>query len=310
VKLQTKTGEEATPNAELLSGFCHTHLEGRLNIRFGTVGSPQGTPKSGTPAAIDYIRELGLSALEIAWVRSVRVKDETCESMKAAAEENDVKLSVHAPYYINLNSQTDELMKKSDDRLLAAARKGFITGAREIVFHPGSYHEQPPDQVYERARTKLIELRDLLRDEGVDVVLRPETMGKSAMFGSLEELVRLGAELDGVSPCIDIAHLHARPGDGSFNSYDEFAAMFELVRRELGVEGLADMHFHLSGIEYGPKGEQNHLILEESDLAWRDFLQACVDFDVRGTIVVESPNLEEDALLIQRTYAELAGADE
>jgi deoxyribonuclease-4 len=285
-------------------------LEGRLNIRFGTVGSPKGTPGSGTPVAIAYIRELGLDALEIAWVRSVRVKDETCELMKAAAEEHDVKLSVHAPYYINLNSQTDELMQKSDDRLLAAARKGYIAGAREIVFHPGSYHEQPPDQVYERAKAHLAELRDLLRDEGVEVVLRPETMGKSAMFGSLEELVRMGAELDGVAPCIDVAHLHARPGDGSFNSYDEFAAMFELVKGELGAEGLADMHFHLSGIEYGPKGEKNHVILEESDLEWRAFLQACVDFDVRGTIVVESPNLEEDALLIQRTYGELAGADD
>ena len=281
-----------------------------MNIRFGTVGSPQGTPKSGTPAAIGYIRELGLSALEIAWVRSVRVKDETCLAMKAAAEEHDVKLSVHAPYYINLNSQTDELMQKSDERLLAAARKGYLAGAREIVFHPGSYHEQPPDEVYSRVKAHLAELRDRLLGEGVDVVLRPETMGKSAMFGSLEELVSLGAELDGVAPCIDIAHLHARPGDGSFNSDAEFAAMFELVKSELGAESLADMHFHLSGIEYGPKGEKNHLILEESDLEWRAFLQACVDFDVRGTIVVESPNLEEDALLIQRTYKELAGADD
>jgi deoxyribonuclease-4 len=279
-----------------------------LNIRFGTVGSPSGTPASGTPAAISYIRELGLSALEIAWVRSVRVKDETCDLMKAAALEHDVKLSIHAPYFINLNSQTGELMEKSDERLLAAARKGYLAGAREIVFHPGSYHGQPPGEVYERAKAHLAGLRDLLRAEGVDVVLRPETMGKSAMFGSLEELVRLAVELDGVAPCIDIAHLHARPGDGSFNSPAEFAAMFELVKGELGGEGLADMHFHLSGIEYGPKGEKNHLNLEESDLEWRAFLQACVDFDIQGTIVVESPNLEEDALLIQRTYEELAGA--
>ena len=115
-----------------------------MSLRFGTVGSPKGTPKSGTPAAVNYIREMGLDAFEIAWVQSVRVKDETCALIKETAAGHDVRLSVHAPYYINLNSQTTELMEKSDERLLAAARKGFLAGATDIIFHPGSYHKQPP----------------------------------------------------------------------------------------------------------------------------------------------------------------------
>ncbi|MCC6805634.1 MAG: hypothetical protein IT319_22320, partial [Anaerolineae bacterium] len=120
-------------------------------LRFGTVGSPQTSPESGTPAAIKHIRQLGLEHLEIAWVQSVRVSDETCAQIKATAEANHITLSIHAPYFINLNSQTAELMEKSDARLLAAARAGFLAGARDIVFHPGSYHSQPPEQVYERA---------------------------------------------------------------------------------------------------------------------------------------------------------------
>lgn len=278
-----------------------------MSLRFGTVGSPKGTPKSGTPAAIAYTREIGLDALEIAWVQSVRIKDETCLEIKEAAEKHGVRLSVHAPYFINLNSQTAELMEKSDARLLAASRKGYLAGVNDIIFHPGSYHGQPPEQVYERAKQKLVEIRGILQDEGIDVTLRPETMGKSAMFGSLEEIVQLSKELDGVAPCIDVAHLHARPGDGSLNSYDEFAAMFVYVRRELGEKGLHHMHYHLSGIEYTAKGEKNHLVLEESDLAWRDFLRACVDYDVRGVLVGESPNLEEDILLVQSAYRELVG---
>ncbi|MEJ2149178.1 MAG: hypothetical protein P8Z40_06820 [Chloroflexota bacterium] len=105
-----------------------------MNIRFGTVGSPQGTPGSGTPAAIVYIQELGLSALEIAWVRSVRVKDETCELMKSAAEEHDVKLSVHAPYYINLNSQTDELMQKSPPFQIGLLQDDVVLLALRAIF--------------------------------------------------------------------------------------------------------------------------------------------------------------------------------
>lgn len=278
-----------------------------MNLRFGTVGAPSKTPKSGTPAAIAYSREIGLDAFEIAWVQSVRVKDESCLAIKNISRETDVSLSVHAPYYINLNSQTVELMAKSDERLLAAARKGYLAGAGDIVFHPGSYHEQPPEQVYERARQKLVEIQEILHAESVVVTLRPETMGKNAMFGSLEEVVQLARDVAGVAPCIDIAHLHARTGNGSFNSYDEFAAMFRYIEKELGKTGLHKLHFHCSGIEYGPKGEKNHLILEESDLEWRAFLEACRDFDVRGTIVFESPNLEVDALLAQTTYRELTG---
>lgn len=281
-----------------------------MALRFGTVGTPSGTPGTGTDAAIQYLRQLDLGALEIAWVRSVRIKDETCAIFQRVGKECDIYLSVHAPYYINLNSQTAEKMKASDERLLAAARKGFLAGATDIIFHPGSYHGQPPEQVYERAREKLLELTGILREEGVEVTLRPETMGKGAMFGSMEEVVQLSKEIDGVEPCLDIAHLHARPGDGSFNSYEEFAGMFEHVRQELGERGLKTMHFHLSGIEYTQAGERNHVMLEESDLDWRAFVQACVDYGVEGRVVSESPTQEDDALLVQQAYRALLGEAE
>jgi deoxyribonuclease-4 len=280
-------------------------------LRFGTVGSPQTCLISGTPAAIRHIRELGMGHLEIAWVQSVRVSDETCALIKAASEENNISLSIHAPYFINLNSQTDELMRKSDERLLAAARKGYLAGAYDIVFHPGSYHSQPPEQVYERAKEKLIELTGILREEGVAVTLRPETMGKGAMFGTLDEALQLSRDVPGVLPCVDWAHLHARQGDGTFNSYDEFADALSRMRAALGEEGLKRVHFHLSGIAYTPKGEKMHLPLNEADLRYRELLQAFVDFDLAGTCAVEAPEPfhTADALVFQATYRRLLGAE-
>jgi deoxyribonuclease-4 len=282
-------------------------LEINESLRFGTVGSPQTTPASGTPAAIEHIRQLGLDHLEIAWVQSVRVSDETCAQIKAASERYKVSLSIHAPYYINLNSQTAELMEKSDERLLTAARKGYLAGAYDIVFHPGSYHSQPPEHVYERAKEKLLEITGILREEGVAVTLRPETMGKSAMFGNLDEVLRLSQEVPGVAPCIDWAHLHARTGDGSFNSYDEFAAALTSVRAMLGEEGLRRLHFHMSGIAYGTKGEKEHIPLNEADIRYRDLLQAFIDFGVGGTCAVEAPLPfhTSDALMMQATYRRL-----
>ncbi len=277
------------------------------NLRFGTVGSPQTTPTSGTPAAIEHIKLLGLKHLEIAWVQSVRVSDETCADIKATAAKHGVSLSIHAPYYINLNSQTDELMRKSDERLLAAARKGFLAGARDIIFHPGSYHSQPRDQVYARAKEKLIEITGILRSEGVDVLLRPETMGKSAMFGNLDEVLELSRDVPGVAPCIDWAHLHARRGDGSFNTYAEFAEALDRVKDILGEAGLKNLHFHMSGIEYTLKGEKNHVPLNEADFRYRELLQAWLDYGVEGTVAVEAPLPFHvaDTLTIQATYKRL-----
>jgi deoxyribonuclease IV len=276
-------------------------------IRFGTVGAPSTTPKpGGTPLAIAHARALGLDHLEIAWVQSVRVSDETCAEIKAAAAKHKITLSIHAPYFINLNSQTSELMGKSDERLLLAARKGFLAGARDIVFHPGSYHNQPPAQVYQRAKQKLLELTAILRAEGVDVLLRPETMGKSAMFGNLEEVVELSREVKGVMPAIDFAHLHARTGKN--NSYPEFEAMLKLVEQGLGRAGLESLHIHLSGIDYGPKGEKSHMPLNEADMDYRALLQALLDCGGRGAIAVEAPDPFHvaDALTIQATYRRLA----
>ncbi len=280
-------------------------------MRFGTVGAPPTTPApGGTPNAIRHMKELGFGHLEIAWVQSVRVTDETCAQIKATALERKISLSIHAPYFINLNSQTDELMRKSDERLLAAARKGYLAGARDIVFHPGSYHAQDPQIVYERAKAKLIEITGILRAEGVEVYLRPETMGKSAMFGTLEECVQLSADVPGILPAIDWAHLHARRGDGTFNSYGEFSAALELIKRELGDHGIKQMHCHMSGIEYTKKGEKQHLPLNEADFHYRDLLSALLDYECEGTIAVEAPEPFHvaDALTLQATYRRLQGA--
>lgn len=280
-------------------------------LRFGTVGAPSTTPASGTVAAIEHTKALGLQHLEIAWVQSVSVTDKTCEEIAAAAKTNGISLSIHAPYFINLNSQTPEKMVASDERLLKAARKGFLAGARDIIFHPASYHAQNPADVYPRVRDQLGMLVQKLHSEGVTATIRPETMGKSAMFGTLEECVQLSKDIPGVLPCIDWAHLHARNGDGSFNSYEEFAAALTLVRDVLGEDALKRVHFHLSGIEYGSKGEKMHLPLNEADIKYRDLVRAFVDFGVEGTAAVEAPEPFHvaDALTFQATYRRLNGAE-
>ncbi|MCS7060174.1 MAG: TIM barrel protein [Anaerolineae bacterium] len=274
-----------------------------LPIRFGTVGSPTVTPKSGgSPAAIACIRELNLSALELAWVQSVSAGDELCARIRAAAEAHDVALSVHAPYYINLNAESEEMWQAGRDRLLAAARAGYKAGATDIVFHPGSYMKRDPQTANTIALSRLSEVADTLRKEKVAVTLRPETMGKRAMLGTLEETIEWSRQIESVLPCIDFAHLHARAGDGTFNSYDEFVTAIRLVAAGLGERGIKQMHIHFSGIAYTDKGEKHHLNLADSDIKFKEFFQALADLGVSGRVLCETPNLEEDAVLMQNTY--------
>ena len=274
-----------------------------LSFKFGTVGSPMGTPKKpgGSVGAIEFSKSIGLDTLELGWVQAVRVSEETCAAIKKTAQEQGVALSVHAPYFINLNADADE-WPKSRKRLMDAAKYGHLAGATEIVFHPGSYFGRDPREVMKVALPRLEKCVVELRKAGNPVTLRPETMGKSAMLGSFEDALEMSRQIAGVQPCLDFAHLHARPGDGTVNSVDEWSRLLEAYAEGLGAQALTSLHIHLSGIEYGPKGEKNHLPLEEADLKWKDLFKALKKFGCGGRILCESPVMEEDALRMKRAW--------
>jgi deoxyribonuclease IV len=274
-----------------------------LSFQFGTVGSPTGTPKKpgGSVGAIEFSKSIGLEALELGWVQAVRVTEATCAAIKQCGTDHGIALSVHAPYFINLNALDDE-WPKSRKRLMDAAHYGNLAGATDIIFHPGSYFGNDPVEVLQLAIPRLQGCMDELRKAGNPVTLRPETMGKSAMLGSFEDTLEMSRLVDGVLPCLDFAHLHARPGDGTMNTYEEWSAVLKAYQKALGKKALKKLHIHLSGIEYGPKGEKNHLELAKADLNLKALFQALQDFGCAGRILCESPIMEQDALNMKKAW--------
>lgn len=279
-----------------------------VSFRFGTVGSPTGTPKKpgGSVGAIQFSKSIGLTALELGWVQSVRVSEETCAVINAAAADQDVAISVHAPYFINLNATSDE-WPKSRKRLMDAAHYGNLAGATDIIFHPGSYFKNDPAEVLKVAIPRLQGCMDELRKAGNPVILRPETMGKSAMLGSFEDALAMARAIDGVQPCLDFAHLHARPGDGTMNTRREWSSLLDAYEKAIGRQTLRHLHIHLSGIEYGPKGEKHHLELKEADFNLKALFQALHDHGCAGRILCESPIMEVDALKMQKEWKRVSG---
>jgi len=273
-------------------------------LHFGPAGIPLSVKKRSTVEGIKKVRELGLNAMELEFVRSISISEEKAPEVKEAAKEFGVLLTCHGQYYINLNSKDEAKLQASIERILKAAKIAYLSGAWSLTFHAAYYMGDEPQIVYERVKKSLKYVVRRLEDEGVKIWIRPETTGKPTQFGTLEELIKLSQEVEYVLPTIDFAHIHARESGGC-NTYEEFAEILVKLEEGLGRIILDNMHIHVSGIEYGPKGEIRHVNLKESDFNYEDLLKALRDFKVRGVVICESPNLEEDAILLKHTYLRL-----
>lgn len=274
----------------------------RLHI--GPAGIPIITKKKSTPEGVRQVAELGLDAMEIEFVRGVRMSPQLAEETRKASVENGVILTVHAPYFVNLLSNEEAKVQASIKRILDSARIGYLAGTWSVVFHPGYYGKHDPKKATEKVRAHIKEMLKQLRDEGIDVWLRPETMGGLSEYGSLEELLDAVEGLEGASITLDFAHLYARTL-GKFNNYDEYSKALELIETRLGKEALKSMHMHISGMEYGPRGEKRHLTLRESLFNWVDVLKVLKDYGVTGVLICESPILEQDAILIKEALQDI-----
>jgi deoxyribonuclease-4 len=271
-----------------------------IGLIFGTAGAPRSSQASTTTVGIERIRELGLDAMEVQFVQGVKMGERAALLVREVAIRQAVHLSAHAPYFINLNAHEPEKLTASEGRLLHAARVAALCGAQSVVVHTAFYLGDPAPVVYDRVKETLERISRQLREEDTKICIRPEVMGKPSQFGTLEELLNLSAELQGVAPALDFSHWHARTG--GFNSFGEFMAILDMVEAKLGRAGLEDMHIHLSGIKYSQKGEIKHLNLKEADLEYTALLRALKERGGGGTVICESPNLEEDALLLQSIY--------
>lgn len=271
---------------------------------FATPGCPMSTPKNGgTIEGIRQTKELGLEAMEMEWVQSVPKNVEHVEAVGATARECGIRLTVHAPYFINLNSPEPEKLVASKRRILEALTMAQIAGAESVCVHAAFNLGKEPPVVLENVRRAVDDIMKRKSKFFPDVNLGLETMGKQTQFGTLEEVLIISEEFD-IYPVVDAAHMHART-NGGVNTIKEWNEMFDVYEKHLGKKSLRRMHLHYSGIAYGAKGEKHHLPFMESDANWKDFLKVLKKRDIGGICVCESPLQELDTLLLKKTYDKL-----
>jgi len=269
-------------------------------LLFGTAGVPLSAPDASTLGALDRIKALDLDGLEIEFVQGVRMGRDTACRIHDRAAALGLRLSAHAPYFINFNSEDRGIRLQSQERLLSAVRLGAECGAESIVFHAGFYGRGTPEKALAAVRSGVAAVMSIVRTERIPAVVRIETTGKASQFGTLDEVLLLCREVEGLRPCLDFSHIYAR--EGRVNSYAEFHRVLGKVARKLGPKALKSAHIHVAGIHFNRAGEIMHLNLDEADFRYDEWIQALRDLTVEGMVICESPNLEADALMLKHLY--------
>jgi deoxyribonuclease-4 len=270
-------------------------------LLFGTAGIPITTPVRDSVSGVKRVRELGLDAMELEFVYGVKMSELLALKINEISKKENVRLTAHAPYYINLNSQRKEIVQASIDRILGTARVAKKAGCESITFHAAYYGGMKPELVYKNVKEHLSQIVRILQDEGNNIWIRPETTGKKSQFGTLKEIIKLSQEVEQVLPNVDFAHLNART-NGMSRRYEHFEMILNTLEEGLGREILGNMHIHISGIEYSSKGERRHTVLEESDINYVELVKSWKDYRIKGIVISESPNIEFDALLLKKIY--------
>jgi deoxyribonuclease-4 len=270
--------------------------------RFGPAGVPLAF-KLMKPSLEDIpllLREEGLDAFEyeaIYWGAKPQVKKEDAQRLGLRARENDVWLSLHGSYFVNLCGEK-RIVEASKKRLIACATAAEWMNAHVVVFHPGFYGKRPRELAFKYCLEALSEVVECLKALGVNGVrMGPETMGKSSQLGSLDEVLRMCEEVEQTQLVIDWSHLHAREV-GFFRTLGDFRRVVETVENRLGTEAARNMHCHFAKIEFTDKGERRHHALEEERYG-PDFAMLAkiiVEFKLRPVVISESPLLDVDAM--------------
>ena len=277
-------------------------------IKFGPSGNGEKFYAEGykhTEEAAGFCRNLNLDCFEYSFGRGIMLSEEKAVAIGEAFKEQGVELSVHAPYFINFANPDDEAAGKSYNYVLNSAKYLKLMGGKRVVFHPAAQGKVSREAAVKLTADRLKVLRDYIYLNGYeDLYFCPETMGKLAQIGTLEEVIDF-CKIDKVFlPAIDFGHLNAREG-GSLKTVEDYKSRLEYMISELGYERVKNFHVHFSKIMYGGKGEIKHLTFEDTVYGpeFEPLAIALKQLELEPYLVSESAGTQaEDAFEMKRIY--------
>ena len=277
-------------------------------IKFGPSGNCESFYAEGfshTEEAPAFVKNRGLDCFEYSFGRGVRMSEDKAISIGEAFAAEGVEISVDAPYFINFANPDDEMAAKSYGYVLDSAKMLKLMGGKRVGFHPAAQGKATREEAVALTEERLKILRDYIYLNNLqDLIFCPETMGKLAQIGTVEEITRF-CKIDPVYlPCIDFGHINARE-QGSLKTVEDYKSRLQYMIDELGYEKMKHFHMHFSKIMYSVKGEIKHLTFED-EVYGPEFAPLAIalkELKLEPYIVSESAGTQaEDALDMKKTY--------
>lgn len=278
-------------------------------IKFGPSGAPTRFYDEGHKTTEEmplWVKQNGLDCFEYSFGRGVNLGEAKAKSIAEAFKKENIEISVHAPYFINLATPEEVKAENSFNYILSSAVVGKIMGANRVVFHPAAQGKETRETAVNRTIARLIELKSIIEERGLtDMKFCPETMGKIAQIGTIEEITQFCTLADFYYPTVDFGHVNARE-QGSLKTKEDYLARLKYMINILGYEKVSDMHVHFSKVEYTAKGEKRHLTFEDTIFGpdYKPFIEAIVELNLHPYIVSESAGTQADDAKTMKDYYE------
>lgn len=278
-------------------------------IKFGPSGAPTRFYDEGHKTTEEmplWVKQNGLDCFEYSFGRGVNLGEAKAKSIAEAFKKENIEISVHAPYFINLATPEKDKAENSFNYILSSAVVGRIMGANRVVFHPAAQGKESRETAVNRTIARLIELKSIIEERGLtDMKFCPETMGKIAQIGTIEEVTHFCTLADFYYPTVDFGHVNARE-QGSLKTKEDYIVRLKYMMNLLGYEKVNDMHVHFSKVEYTAKGEKRHLTFEDTIFGpdYKPFIEAIVELNLHPYIVSESAGTQADDAKTMKDYYE------
>ena len=270
------------------SGFCDEFSESHK--------STEEMPK--------WLVEHNLDAYELSFTNGVRLSDETADKYGKLFKDQNIEVSVHAPYFINFANPDPIMIEKSNMYIISSLQKMKFLNAKKLVFHPGTMMKMSREEAFQNTYNNIKNLIKVLDELGFeDYLLCPETMGKHGQIGTVEEIAKICAIDDRIIPTIDFGHVNSY-GLGLLKTEEDFENVFKVFKEYLG-ERFKNIHIHFSKIKYGSKGELCHLTFDDTEYGpdFEPLARVLKKYDISASVICESRGMQtRDACIMQNIF--------
>lgn len=275
-------------------------------ISFGPGGNSESFGKRKFPEQLpEYLASMGLNGYEIECGRGVRISEKTYSLLPKLAEENNIYVTLHTPYFISLSSENEETRLKSVTCIEESAVAAHKLGVKKIVVHSGSCAKMPRETALGLAKDTLTKSQARLDELGLsEIIICPETMGKINQLGTLSEVMELCKVDERFLPCVDFGHLNARTL-GGIKSIEDYSAVLDEIENKLGFERLKNFHVHFSKIQYTSGGEKCHLTFADNEYGpdFEPLMELFAKRNLEPSVICESAGTQaEDASMMKKAY--------